>query len=304
MKTERAIGRVTVVIRTRNCEDTLGQVLAALHSQDYRLFDVMAVDSGSTDSTLDILRSYDVPTKRIDGDSYQPGPVLNSAVAECDTPFVVFLNSDTVPLRRDALRRLLDAMTNEKAAAAWARQVPRPEAEPWVVRDYAVSFPPEPPAPEWMYLSLPFAVIRRSVWLEHPFYDDAWASEDTEWGKWAMEHGYEVIYVPEAIVMHSHNYTLRQLWGRKFVEGEADAFIHGARPAPGRMLRRILASGLRDALLYLRMGRPLGALWAPVRRAVYHAAWEAGCRLGRRRLEQGVADASVGRRVVLSSYDG
>jgi len=55
---------------------------------------------------------------------------------------------------------------------------------------------------------------------------DAWASEDTEWGNWAKENGYNIKYVKNAILMHSHNYSLIQIYGRKFVEGEGDVFIY------------------------------------------------------------------------------
>ena len=53
-------------------------------------------------------------------------------------------------------------------------------------------------------------------------------------------------YVPEAAVMHSHNYTLRELYGRCFIEGEADAFIYDARPSVRRSVLRVAAAIKRD----------------------------------------------------------
>jgi len=294
--------RATVIIRTKNAAAILGQVLAALASQQRRDFMIRAVDSGSTDETPAILGAFGVPSTSIAAESYQPGPVLNQAIAATTTPLVVFCNSDTVPLTGDALERLLAPFANPAVAGTFARQVVRPDAAPWVRRDYAMAFPPSGPAPSWMEFSLPFAAIRRDVWERHPFYADAWASEDTEWGRWARRAGYDLVYVPEATAMHSHNYTFRQLWGRKFVEGEADAFIYDARPHVLRDTARALVAGARDALVCLRQGLVVEAVRSVVRRAVYYAAWHQGCRLGQRRRRRNDISAAEGQRVVLSTY--
>ena len=99
---------VTIIIRTKNSQDILGQVLSGLASQDFKNYVVEAVDSGSVDNTLQILRNFGVSYTEIPAARYQPGPVLNEAIRRTKTPLVAFLNSDTVPLRKDALRKLLD----------------------------------------------------------------------------------------------------------------------------------------------------------------------------------------------------
>ena len=293
---------VTVIIRTKNCENMISQVLSALAAQDFTNYVVKAVDSGSTDSTVAILEEFNVEYTSISPQNYQPGPVLNNAVRDAQTPLVVFLNSDTVPLRKDALRKLIEPMKDENVAAAFARQVVRPDAHSWVIRDYALSFPEKGTKPPWIELSLPFAVMRKSAWEEHNFYSMAWASEDTEWGAWARESGREVVYVPQALVMHSHNYTLPQIWGRKFVEGEADAFIFGHTPSILRMIGRIALSAIKDMAFCLSVGDGSGFFAAPVRRLVYHIAWEKGCVLGYKRKKEGNTDPSAGQETVLSTY--
>jgi rhamnosyltransferase len=293
---------VTIIIRTKNCEEILGQVLSGLESQDYTNYVVEAVDSGSTDRTIEILEEYGISYTAIEAARYQPGPVLNDAVGRAETPLVAFLNSDTVPLRKDALRKLLEPMKDENIAGAYARQISRPDAHSWVRRDYLASFPESGPKPSWIELSLPFAVIRKSAWEEHNFYSMAWASEDTEWGAWAKSQGKEVVYVPEALVMHSHNYTLSQIKGRKFVEGEADAFIFGAKPSLLKMLWRIATTSIKDMAYCISCSDGAGFLAAPVRRIVYHVAWEQGCRLGFKRKREGNTDPSAGQKTVLASY--
>lgn len=294
---------VSVIMRSKNADWVIGQTLAALFAQTFRDFDLLVVDSGSTDDTLTIVRGYPCRLVTIPPEDYFPGKVLNAAIRGCTAETLVFLGSDAVLLSPCALARLLAAFADPAVGAAFGRQVPRPEAHAWVRRDYAASFPAKDAAPAWMALSLPFAAMRRSAWERHPFYTDAWASEDAEWGVWARRSRVAVRYVPDAVVMHSHNYTLREIYGRRFVEGEADAFIQRDEDSVLGLARRALGSTLRDLAWHARERDIFSLCAAPLRRAVYHAAYYRGHRHGEARRERG-GDARFGQRVVLELYGG
>jgi rhamnosyltransferase len=292
-------GNITLIMRTKNSAWVVGQALSALFSQTRRDFELLVVDSGSTDATLDIVGRYPCRLLRIEAREYFPGAVLNRAIREARGGLIVFQNSDTVPLARTALDQLVAPIERGSVDATFARQLPRPEAHTWVRRDYEVAFPATGEAPPWMAYSLPFAAMTRSAWERHPFYEEAWGSEDTEWGYWARQNGLRVRYVPEALVMHSHNYTLRQLYGRRFIEGEADAFILRDRTSLARFALRTGASWARDALAHLAARDVPGLALSLPRRLVYHWAHLRGHRLGERRRHSGDRDASVGQQVVL-----
>ena len=291
--------KITVIMRSKNSAWVIGQALTALFAQQRQDFELLLVDSGSTDATLDIAGRFPCRVVRIEARDYFPGVVLNSAIRQTQAELLVFQNSDTVPLDPQALGRLLEPIESGRADATFARQLPRPEAHTWVVRDHSVSFPPRGEAPTWMTYSLPFAAMRRAAWERHPFYEEAWGSEDTEWGHWARSHGLIVRYLPEVRVMHSHNYTLRQLYGRRFIEGEADAFILPDRASLPGVVRRLGGSWGRDVQAHLAAGDVKGLLLSFPRRFVYHWAWWQGNRLGERRKGAGNPDASIGQRVVL-----
>lgn len=295
--------RVAVIMRSKNSDWVIHQTLAGLFSQDCHNFELVVVDSGSTDRTLDIVGQYPCRLIQIEAENYYPGVVLNQTIEQVEAEIVVFLNSDAVPLIPSTLRRLLSAFDDPAVQAAFARQLPRPEADTWVQRDYAVSFPPQAPAPGWLPFSLPMAALRRSLWRQRPFYTDAWGSEDTEWGHWAKSQGYKVLYVPDALVMHSHNYTLRQLYGRRFIEGEADAFIYRGRDSILRLIERTLASFARDYLYALKERDWIDLFRIPARRAVYQWAYYKGHRLGEFRRDTGNPDIRVGQQTVLQRYE-
>ena len=292
--------RVTVILRCKNSEREIAAALAALFAQEFDDFELLVVDSGSTDRTLEIVAAYPHRLLRIAPEEYFPGPVLNRAVEACGTELVVFYNSDVVPLHRRVLGSLVAAFDDPEVAAAFGRQVPRPEAWASVRREYALSFPERGAPPPWITLSLPLAAMRRAAWERHPFYSAAWASEDTEWGQWALGQGLRIAYVPQAEAMHSHNYTLRQLFGRRYVEGEADAFIYGARFGWLGLLRRLVTAVARDVGQGVRERRWGELPRVPLHCAVYHWAHFSGHRHGLQRRDRGDHDAAHGQRVVLA----
>jgi rhamnosyltransferase len=291
---------VTIVVRTRNGIQTARQTFAALRSQTVTASELIVMDCMSTDGVRELARQYGARIVDVQPEEYFPGKVLNRAVREARGDIVVFVNSDTVPLGPSVLHRLLEPFARPDVVATFGRQTPRPEALAWVRRDYEAAFPESGPAPDWLPLSLPLSAIRREALLERPFYTEAWASEDTEWGVRAREAGQVVEYVPEAVAMHSHNYTLSEIWGRRFVEGEADAFITPElRTGFAGLARRFAAAVVRDLAWTTRAGEWGGMLVAPIRRAVFWLAWARGHALGTARRIRKDLDASLGQQTIL-----
>jgi rhamnosyltransferase len=294
--------QVSIIMRTKNSSDIVRQTLKALFSQDFKDFDLFVIDSGSTDNTLEIVQHTTSNIVTINASDYYPGKILNEAIAKTSSEIIVFLNSDAVLLIPQALSLLLHAFINPQVHAAFGRQLARPDAKTWVQRDYLASFPDANTPPSWMFLSLPFAAIRRSTWEKHPFYTAAWGSEDMEWGHWALQEGLHIQYVANALVMHSHNYTLKQLYGRRYVEGEADAFIFKRSYPTSKMLLDWLKASTRDVWFYMRSGDYSGILSIPIRRFIYYWAYAKGHRLGMKRIATGNTDASKGQKEVLKHY--
>ena len=298
-----SIPAVTVVMRCKNSDWVIDQALAALYSQTYTDFELLVVDSGSTDSTLDIVRQFPCRLLEIEATSYYPGAVLNAAIKEAHAPIIVFQNSDGVPLTQHTLQKLVDAFDDPGVDAALARQLVRPEADTWVRKDSATSFPDADRGPDWIRMSMPMAAMRKSAWEKHPFYTDAWASEDTEWGEWAVRNGMTIRYVRDCLAMHSHNYTLKQIYGRKFVEGEADAFIYDARPSAVKAGVQCLKGCARDLVTYFQHRDFVNIPMIFPRNVVYQWAHYKGLKLGSERIATGDTDASKGQVNVLSRYD-
>lgn len=307
---------ISVIMRTKNNEDILAEALSSLFQQDLQDFELIIVDSGSVDRTLEIAAHYPHRLIRIQPQDYFPGKVLNAAAAQATGKYLVFQNSDVVLLHKSALSALIMPLDNNPSVcASFARQKSRPEAQGWVQKDYAKSFPATDGAPSWLPYSLPFAAMRYSSWLDFPFYTWAWGSEDTEWGyRQRLRDPQSIVYVPEAEVMHSHNYTLSQIYGRSYIEGEADAWMRPyhstsflSQGAALRMAKRFLRAGfqgLKDAYKAWATGRA-GEAWGSLpRRLMWEWGHEQGFRWGLQRLAAGgIEDQSQrGQAVVLQRH--
>lgn len=294
---------LSVIMRSHNDAPIIDQTLKALYSQTVLSFDLLIVDSGSTDATLEIVRRYPARIHSIAASEYFPGKILNWAMEHVQGEIAIFLNSDAVLLSPQSLEMLIQSFDDPQVQAAFARQLPRPNALSWVRRDYEASFPEHSSAPSWLPLSLCFAAMRRDIWKSRPFYTQAWGSEDTEWGTWALQAGYAIRYVPNSVCMHSHNYSLRQIYGRRYIEGEADAFIQGSSYPLYKVPIDWTKALTRDAIYAFKhraFGLCVGTL---LRRLVYYWAYYRGRLWGSHRLRTGDPNAVKGQKTVLEHYD-
>ena len=264
--------KITVIVRTFNSEWVIDQALAALVNQKDVDIELMIVDSGSTDATLEIVSQYKHTFIAIEPGTYFPGKVLNQAVSAAKTDIVVFINSDVVLLDEYAISRLIEPLSKENVMASFGRQVVRPEADLWVKHDYLRAFPEKGDSPEWMHYSLPIAAMKKEAWKIQAFYTDAWGSEDTHWAVQIKKKGYDIVYVKDAIAMHSHNYTLKQLASRRRIEGEADVYIYPDKTLS--LWNTVLSFGssfLRESLYYIQNKQIKGIPYLLFNRIVY--AW-------------------------------
>jgi len=266
------MSKVTVIVRTFNSDWVVDQALASLMKQKNVEIELMIVDSGSTDKTLEIVSQYKHTFIAIEPGTYFPGKVLNQAVSKANTEVVVFINSDVVLLDEYAIEKLIEPLKEADIMASFGRQVVRPEADLWVRHDYERAFPADGEKPDWMHYSLPIAAMKKEAWKIQPFYTDAWGSEDTHWGVQIKNKGYKIAYVQEATAMHSHNYTLKQLASRRRIEGEADVYIYPEKTVSlWQTFLSFGASFVRESLYYVKHKHIQGIPYLLLNRFVY--AW-------------------------------
>jgi rhamnosyltransferase len=225
---------VSIVVPTLNGLSTLPDLLARLRGQQAKVeVEIIAVDSGSTDGTTDLLRTQVDRLIEIAPHQFNHGLTRNLGIEAARGELIVLLVQDAAPASPTWLDRLIAPFsTDEWLAGTFARQLPRPGASALTRRALsqwvAASEVPrtisvqgraafEGLAPMDRFLTCVFdnvcACVRRSVWRHHPFRETPIA-EDLQWAKEVLLAGYSLGYVPEAAVFHSHErgaaYELRR----------------------------------------------------------------------------------------------
>ena len=300
---------VSIVIPTRDGAGTLPGLLAAVRRQEAPFaFEIVAVDSGSRDATLGLLRDAGARVLEVPPESFNHGATRNAAIAEARGSLVVLLVQDAVPASDQWLARLVAPLRDDPGVAGtYARQLPRPDASPltrmylerWMAagteaRDAFLSGPEELAAlpPLERYRRCVFdnvcSAVRRSVWERHPFPRTPIA-EDVEWARTVLLAGHRLRYVPEAAVVHSHDRSARyELWRTYLVHQRLRA-LFGLRTVPtvGDLARGVAGSAWTHLGVLRRAGevRPR----AVVRALALAAAYPLGQYLGARSADTGRA---------------
>src|SRR6185436_19680563 len=88
--------------------------------------------------------------------------------------------------------------------------------------------------------------IRKDIWSQRGFLEKLQYAEDDEYTRWAKILGYNVVYCPDSVVMHSHNYTPAQAYKRSFGDARALAASWKGSPAEFNFLRTQLLGSLND----------------------------------------------------------
>ncbi|MBL4890059.1 MAG: glycosyltransferase family 2 protein [Candidatus Lindowbacteria bacterium] len=254
--------KVSIIIRSFNDIGYIGRVFDMIKTQTFTNYEIISVDSGSTDGTYEeIKRRHPAVHYQIRPDEYVPGKVLNTAVAKGTGDIIVFNNSDCIPQNNRWLENLINPILHdERIAAVFCRQAPRPNASNLVRFDHARAFGDGSISSKWHhFFSLASSAIPKRYLEMWPFRSDLKYSEDIEWSFRMRGRGYKIEYRKDAVVEHSHNYTAQELFRRFRGEGGADAKIFGdgsKKKFFSYVLRPYLGSIARDLGCLTAKGLP------------------------------------------------
>jgi rhamnosyltransferase len=290
--------RISVVVPTLNGAATLPAWLAAIERQQVAGgVEIVAVDSGSTDGTLDLLTSRVATLLRVAPADFDHGATRNLAIASARGALVVLAVQDAVPLDADYLDRLTRPFDVDPAVAGTvARQIASDGASA-ITRHYLTMWPAASAAPWTSRLSSAAeferltpaerlrrcvfdnvaSCLRRSVWQRHPFVATPIA-EDLAWARDVLLAGHAITYVPEAVVVHSHDRSPAYEFARTRVVHARLQALFGLRTIPSwpLLVRAVAVSATAHARLEWRRPRQ----WA--RAAGLAAAWPTAQYLGAR----------------------
>ena len=240
---------IGIFLPTRNNEDTIGRCLSELNRQDLEQ-KILIIDSSSTDKTVEIARDLGAEVRIIPQIKFNHGATREEGRRLLKTRIVVMLTADAFVQDGQTIRKLIIPIVEDRAAVSYARQIPRKDADVFEAVPRLFNYPPESQVrgiedvPKYgvytFFCSNSCAAYRNDVLDEINGFESVLTNEDYFAVARMLQNGYKIAYAADAVVEHSHNYTISQDFKRYFdtgyVRAERNWVVKLAGQAEGRGL--------------------------------------------------------------------
>lgn len=225
----------SIIIRTYNEGKHLARLLDGILAQTYKNREIIVVDSGSTDSTLDIAQRYPVKIVSIRKEDFSFGYSLNVGCRNAAGDFFVFVSGHTYPLNNTWLDNIIKPFDDPRVGMVYGRQVGNAETKISEEKDLLNNFGEKSRIlVEESFGNNANAVIRKSLWNEIPYDEALPGIEDIDWAHKIQKKGYYVYYRADAVICHIHDETYRQIYNRFKRESIAHKTIFPDHPFNAR----------------------------------------------------------------------
>lgn len=223
---------ISLIIPTFNAGQYIEHLLSMLSAQDTKPREVIIIDSSSEDTTVEIARKFGARTMVIPRRDFNHGKTRNMAAMQAKGDILVFLTQDASPHRNTLLSILTAPLQVRAIAASYGRHIPRGNASPLEIFARRFNYPDSPMTKSMddikkygiktFFFSNACSAIKRELFLNAGmFREGVRANEDMLMAARLILSGYKVAYVPEATVVHSHNYSLMQQFRRYYNIGSS-----------------------------------------------------------------------------------
>lgn len=232
--------RVSIMIPTKNAGPDFAFTLGKVKNQKgIREVEIVVVDSGSQDSTLDVAAVYGARVFSIDPAGFNHGLTRNYGASQSTGDYILFMVQDAIPIGDYWLYDMVKVLEGDsQIAAVTCRQTPRSDADLFACASLcnhnralefsgdgvvfaSTKFKDLSPTEKRMMAGLNnvCSLIRKDVFDQFKFKDIQYA-EDLDLGLRLRENGYKIAFLYWTGVIHSHNRTATYLLKRNYVDAK------------------------------------------------------------------------------------
>jgi len=214
---------ISIIYLTKNGGELFKESLRSVFEQKIdKKFEVVCIDSGSTDSTLNVIKQYPIRLYQLKPEEFSFGPVRDFGFSKANGAILVTLSQDVVPCNNQWLYHLTEPFESPDVSVAQGHDV-RPANKDIYFWEKAGYFYFTAESRKWVSeygigLSCSNMAIRRNVWDECKFGSTP-MSEDKALQAKLHKQGYRIVYVKEAQAFHGHSYNMGTLIKRCENEG-------------------------------------------------------------------------------------
>lgn len=214
---------ISIIIRTYNEEKHLEDLLTMILKQVNVSYEIVIVDSGSNDNTLDIAKKYGCKIIQINKKDFTFGYSLNKGIENASGEFCVFVSGHCIPVNTFWLYELIKPFGNEKIGLVYGRQIGNEVTKISERMIFNKWFPSDSTEIQ----KNPFnnnanAAIRKSIWDVIKYNEIVTGLEDLVFAEEILKQGWLLSYNANSVVYHIHNESYKQIMRR--YEREAITF--------------------------------------------------------------------------------
>jgi len=205
---------VSIIIRTLNEDKYLDELLSAIDMQEKNGFlcEVVIVDSGSTDKTLDIAKKYKARVTHINKQDFTFGKSLNIGCKFADGEYFVFISGHCIPVNKNWLQNLIDPLIKNQCNYTYGRQIGRDTTKFSENQVFEKYFPKESGIPvNNIFCNNANSAITRIAWSKYQFDEELTGLEDMFLAKQISQENGNIGYVENSIVYHIHDESWMQV---------------------------------------------------------------------------------------------
>lgn len=228
--------KVSIIIPTLNAGEYISSLLDNLNNQSLKPNEIIIIDSESTDQTTTIAKQQDATVLHVKRKDFDHGGTRNIAAQYASGDVLIFMTQDVMPYDSLLIEKLVepfnvDEPTQGTIAYSYARQLADEETG-HIFEQIArkVNYPAESSVKGFddlpqlgiktFFCSNACSAIRKDLLMEQGgFVSPTIFNEDMFMAARLVLSGKKIAYCAEAIVYHTHSYTVKQQFKRYFDNG-------------------------------------------------------------------------------------
>ena len=235
MKTGKRMSTIDIIVPTYKPDLSFLRLIDDLESQALRPSHIIIMNTEKkywdyliSSSKEDPLEKYDnIVLQHVTKAEFDHGETRNQGVKLSEADFFLMMTQDAFPRDKMLISSLSKALEDPEVAAAYGRQYPKSDCNLAERYSRKFNYPTEPMRKtqadlgrlgiKTYFCSNVCAMYRRDVFDKlGGFTHRTIFNEDMVYAGTACQNGYAICYVPEAGVIHSHNYSCMQQFHRNF----------------------------------------------------------------------------------------
>jgi rhamnosyltransferase len=206
---------ISIIIRCFNEDRHIRRLLEGILSQSRKDHEIIVVDSGSTDRTLEIAREYPVKVLSIRPEEFSFGYAINYGCKSAVGEFIVLISAHCYPTNSTWLENMIKMFDDSRVGLVYGKQRGNEITRYFEHRVFEKLFPDvSMPLKQDPFCNNANAAIRKTLWEQCPYDEQLTGLEDLDWARKILALGFSVAYSADAEVVHVHDETDAQRFNR------------------------------------------------------------------------------------------